>query len=242
MAYKKYYELLLLCKHTILFRNSFSSLLLGRLCKQSRFTNRRKARRRDRLEKWKKYSILNYNNTKSEQHSSEYGVACVFLYFSLFFIFVFFCEVFCLTRVDFEDHVTAGEGCWRRKTFHISHLHNATKDPCNSHRRPSWETFCCSAFILCNFFMLDLHLRHIMERGLITSLFSFAHNVASKPLQIHQTCETVQATAKILDHTYTHTRHSQIIPKSDLHIIIFLGKNNEKQKSVEQTFFSVHNK
>lgn len=94
MAYKKYYELLLLCKHTILFGNSFSSLLLGRLCKQPRFTNRRKARRRGRLEKWKKYSILNYNNTKSEQHSSEYGVACVFLYFSLFFIFVFFCEVF----------------------------------------------------------------------------------------------------------------------------------------------------
>lgn len=163
MAYKKYYELLLLCKHTILFGNSFSSLLLGRLCKQSRFTNRRKARRRGRLEKWKKYSILNYNNTKSEQHSSEYGVACVFLYFSLFFIFVFFCEVF-LTRVDFEDHVTAGEGCWR-KTFHISHLHNATKDPCNSHRRPSWETFCRNDFILCNFFSCSIYICDTSWKG-----------------------------------------------------------------------------
>lgn len=203
MAYKKYYELLLLCKHTILFGNSFSSLLLGRLCKQSRFTNRRKARRRGRLEKWKKYSILNYNNTKSEQHSSEYGVACVFLYFSLFFIFVFFCEVFFwrgwISKITSQRGRDVGERhftfptCTMRQKIRVIRIGDRLK-------KLSVEMilFCVI------FFMLDLHLRHIMERGLITSLFSFAHNVASKPLQITRLAKPCERPRRSWI-THTHT-------------------------------------
>lgn len=156
---------------------------------------------------------------KLQQHkiwAALFGIwRCLCL--SLLLSFLYFCLLlrgfFFLTRVDFEDHVTAGEGCRRRKTFHISHLHNATKDPCNSHRRPSWETFCCSDLILCNFFMLDLHLRHIMERGLITSLFSFAYNVASQSKSTRLAKPFNRQRRSWITHTHTHTRHSQIIPK-----------------------------
>lgn len=127
---KRYYELLLLCKHTTLVRRKITSLSLSHTlsfflsfshhCEASLRIEERERQKQDSKKcfilkkKWKIFHFLKATTTRKRE-SFPFSLYVFLLFSSLWWGWT-----------HFEDHVTAGVGRVKgeREKFHISRLHN----------------------------------------------------------------------------------------------------------------------